>query len=244
MFNILFDFSVKINLVLGIKTKLKIILSDFINDSLLVSPNKIKQLMLHFKADEYGHRANLEKFDLGYGWVHYGLIRQLKPIRVLCVGSRHGYIPAILAQACKDNKKGRVDFVDAGFGEGDENHWSGVGFWKTEKGQSTFKKFGLKNYLKLFVMTTDDFKNKLRKNIEYDYIYIDGDHSFSGVKRDFNLFWPILRKGGFMAFHDVSVVGTKPEGEYGVNKLWEKVAKKNSIIFDFKGSGLGILQKN
>jgi hypothetical protein len=41
----------------------------------------------------------------------------MRPKRVLCVGSRYGYIPAICAYACKENNYGVVDFVDAGFDE-------------------------------------------------------------------------------------------------------------------------------
>ncbi len=35
-----------------------------------------------------------------------------------------------------------------------------------------------------------------------DFCYIDGDHSYNGVKRDINAFWPKLKSGGIMAFHD------------------------------------------
>jgi hypothetical protein len=227
----------------GIKTKLKKIIFFLSEGKKLTSDNKVRRLMRHFRVDEYGHRANYEHADLGYGWLHYGFLRSIKPNHVLCVGSRHGYIPSILAQACKDNGFGSVDFVDAGFGEDDENNWTGEGYWKTKSGEATFLKFDLHNFITLHVMTTDQFKKKLGKKIKYDYIYIDGDHSYKGVTRDYDLFWPTLRSGGFMSFHDVSIKGTKTEGEYGVWKLWKKISKKNALTFDYLGSGLGIIQK-
>lgn len=227
----------------GIKTKIKKTISLLREGKTLVSERKIKKLMHHFGVDEYGHQANFDRADLGYGWVHYGLIRANKPKNILCVGSRHGYIPAILAQACKDNGIGHVDFVDAGFGDGDEQHWTGEGYWKTKKGESTFLRFDLQNFITLHVMTTDKFKKISNKRIKYDYIYIDGDHSFKGVTRDYELFWPMLRSGGFISFHDISIKGKKPEGEYGVWKLWKKIAKKNAFSLEFLGSGLGVLQK-
>ena len=77
----------------GIKTLLcKLILKN----KSLVCEDKIKDLMLSFHADDVGHLACTKKADLGYGWLHYGFIRQLKPKRVLCVGSRYGFIPAVL----------------------------------------------------------------------------------------------------------------------------------------------------
>lgn len=197
--------------------------------------------MEYFKADTFGHRADIAKADLGYGWVHYGLIRAIKPRRVLCIGSRHGFIPAVLAQACKDNGKGQVDFVDPGYGPEDKNYWTGVGLWRTNKGKELFKKFGFKGWIKLYVTTSEEFAKKVKK--DYDYIYIDANHSYKGVFLDYRLFWPRLKANGFMVFHDILVTDPKPEGIYGVSKLWKKIAKHGFFELPFKGSGLGVIQK-
>jgi predicted O-methyltransferase YrrM len=202
----------------------------------------IRQLMDSFCVDEHGHRADLKSANLGYGFIHYAFIRLIKPKKILCIGSRYGYIPAILAQACKDNKTGKVYFVDAGFGPDDKNHWTGVGFWKTEKGRYIFSKFGLQKYIKLFVMTTAEYSKRFTGR-KYDYIYIDGDHSLEGVSRDFGFFWPQLNTEGFISFHDICVSTKKPEGLYGVKKFWSGISKKDAISFKFEDSGLGILQK-
>ena len=204
----------------------------------------IWQLMRHFQADERGHQANTQQADLGYGWIHYGLIRQQKPKKLLCIGSRYGFVPAVMAQACKDNEGGIVDFVDAGYGESDKNHWTGKAYWKTKPGLQCFEKFGLEKNIKIFVKTTQEFA-QINKKRTYDYIYIDGDHSYKGASLDYRLFWPKLKKGGFMVFHDVSVTGTLPEGEYGVGKLFNKIKQNQPhLIINFPISGLGILQKN
>lgn len=36
----------------------------------------------------------------------------------------------------------------------------------------------------------------------YDFMFIDGDHSYEGVKHDFASYLPMLQKGGAIAFHD------------------------------------------
>lgn len=36
-----------------------------------------------------------------------------------------------------------------------------------------------------------------------DLLFIDGDHSINGIKQDFELYSPFVRKGGIIAFHDV-----------------------------------------
>lgn len=203
----------------------------------------IKQLMEAFKAEEYGHQANLIQADLGYGFIHYGLIRQIKPQVVLCIGSRYGFIPAVLAQACKDNGTGTVYFVDAGLDESCDHAYTGEGFWRTKQSLKVFEDYKLGKHITTFVTTTKEFA-KLYPELIFDYIYVDGDHSFKGAMFDYKTFWPKLRPNGLMVFHDVSIKEKLAEGEYGVYRVLEKVQQKNAVItFPFLGSGLGIVQK-
>lgn len=189
-----------------------------------------------------GHQAIYRTGNLGFGFIHYALILNLKPARVLCVGSRKGYIPAICALACAENGRGRVDFVDAGYGEGDTNHWSGIGWWKRTDPDRHFSRFGANTRLSTYVMTTGEFAKRF--HYTYDYIYIDGDHSYEGASADWNLFWPRLRENGIMAYHDVSVRHTRTLGDFGVWKLWKEKVGAGGILFPFpKSSGLGMVQK-
>ena len=81
-------------------------------------------------------------------------------------------------------------------------------------------------------------------NITYDYIYIDGDHSYKGVVDDCIYFLPRLSKGGYLSFHDISVKGKRPDGIYGVWKVWSKlISDFKGIEIQYVGSGLGIIQK-
>ena len=36
-----------------------------------------------------------------------------------------------------------------------------------------------------------------------DFLFIDGDHSYEGVRRDFLDYGPMVRPGGLVAFHDI-----------------------------------------
>jgi predicted O-methyltransferase YrrM len=36
-----------------------------------------------------------------------------------------------------------------------------------------------------------------------DFLFIDGDHSYNGVKADFDLYAPLVRRGGMIALHDI-----------------------------------------
>lgn len=77
-----------------------------------------------------------------------------------------------------------------------------------------------------------------------DYLFIDGDHTYEGVKRDFELYAPLVRDGGVVALHDI--VQGPPENVGGVPTLWNEVKSRSrhiEIVQDReqKGYGIGVL---
>lgn len=214
----------------------------------VIAVNGVKRLIKLYAKEDNWHRLDIGTGNLGYGWVHYGLIRAGRPKRVLCIGSQYGFIPSVCAVACRDNHCGKVDFVDAGYDlndPNDDNSWrsGGVGFWKKVEPQRHFAKMGLDTYIKTYVTTSQDFYDKHAKKT-WQYIYVDGDHSYKGVKNDFENFWPRLTLGGMMSFHDINVkrfAGLKIE----IWKLWREIKASgahNTIEIEGK-FGLGIIQK-
>ncbi len=75
---------------------------------------------------------------------------------------------------------------------------------------------------------------------EVDLLFIDGDHSFAGVAADFEMYSPLVRRGGLVAFHDI-VPGT-PEDVGGVPEFWQQVHTDHAIEFveDWRQGGYGI----
>ena len=59
-----------------------------------------------------------------------------------------------------------------------------------------------KNILHHFKSTTTWFLSSVRREPDYDFIYIDADHTTVGVILDAELAWPQLKSGGIMAFDD------------------------------------------
>src|SRR4051794_31217464 len=43
-----------------------------------------------------------------------------------------------------------------------------------------------------------------------DFLLIDGDHTYDGVRRDFEDYGPLVRPGGMIAFHDIADPGELP----------------------------------
>lgn len=57
-----------------------------------------------------------------------------------------------------------------------------------------------------------------------DFLFIDGDHTYDGVKHDFEAFLPYVKEGGIIAFHDIMPRPEYPEIQ--VNKFWLEVKKQ------------------
>lgn len=55
-----------------------------------------------------------------------------------------------------------------------------------------------------------------------DVLFIDGDHSYEGVKKDYEMYAPLVRKGGIVAFHDI--INTIQQSN--VNAFWGEIKAK------------------
>jgi len=212
----------------------------------ILKPLAIKKFIRIFAKKDNWHNLVPDKSNLGYAFIHYSLIRNQIPKKVLCIGSKYGYIPAICALACRDNNYGKVYFVDAGFDfESDDPNlsWGGIGTWKKVDPQKYFGRFGIEKFISLNVMLTEKFAKK-KVNNNWDYLYLDGDHSYKGVKFDFKTFWPKLKKGGYCVFHDSNM---KEEGTdvYGVWKLIAEIKDRKDLqMIEIPGTyGLTVCQK-
>ncbi len=62
---------------------------------------------------------------------------------------------------------------------------------------------------------------KILKNKEIDLLFIDGDHTYEGVKQDFEMYAPLVKKNGIIAFHDIVVY--PPEYICDVDKFWKEI---------------------
>jgi len=68
---------------------------------------------------------------------------------------------------------------------------------------------------------------------QFDFIFIDGDHSYDGVKRDFELYKKFLSPRGYIGFHDIDPNHVFRDGPGGqVYKFWQELdyGSKTEII--------------
>jgi predicted O-methyltransferase YrrM len=75
-----------------------------------------------------------------------------------------------------------------------------------------------------------------------DLLFIDGDHSYAGVRQDFEMYSPLVRSGGVTAFHDIA----KTSSSIQVPRLWNEIKqnyKHKEIVHrtDNEAMGIGVL---
>jgi len=82
-----------------------------------------------------------------------------------------------------------------------------------------------------------------------DFLFIDGDHSYEGVKADFEMYAPLVRAGGCIAFHDIvpdAMMRTGvASGSYvgGVPVYWQELKARLPVVefvHDWSQDGYGI----
>lgn len=79
-----------------------------------------------------------------------------------------------------------------------------------------------------------------------DFLFIDGDHRYEGVKADYEMYAPLVAQGGLIGFHDIV---TGPAHEVGgVPAFWQELKQKHSaheFVANWKqgGYGIGLIQK-
>jgi len=85
------------------------------------------------------------------------------------------------------------------------------------------------------------------KNTKIDFLMIDGDHTYAGVKADFELYHKLVRKGGIIAFHDILDTPLHRGLFCRVDLFWDEISKDERfeayevIESDGAWGGIGIL---
>lgn len=145
---------------------------------------------------------NLERIEFYSGlgdsaWLLYGICRSAKPLVAVEIGSARGKSACYIGLALKHNGSGRLYAIDP--------HTSTN--WNDDKSVDTYDI--MRDHLQelrlsdVVVVLRDYSKaalNKVPKPI--DLLFIDGDHSYEGVKADWDNFTPHMSTFGVVVFHD------------------------------------------
>jgi SAM-dependent methyltransferase len=177
------------------------------------------------------HYTNINSTITFYGPMLYFLIRGLCCEHVLEIGVAEGYTAFYLANAVKDN--------GTRFGM-KNNMYYGVDNRKIPVAEK-LDELGLPN--KILHMDSKDLSSETFKDVVFDVVFQDGDHSTEAVIREFELFWPQLKGGGkgYWVFHDC--YGPAEEGFRAIKKRFDEKEFNGEYIRLDSVYGLAMIRK-
>jgi predicted O-methyltransferase YrrM len=74
------------------------------------------------------------------------------------------------------------------------------------------------------------------RNRKLDLLFIDGDHTYDGVRADWEMYAPLVAPDGLVAFHDI--LPQPPESGCEVSVFWQELKEKFEHREIVAGSGL------
>ncbi|MCH7526295.1 MAG: class I SAM-dependent methyltransferase [Planctomycetes bacterium] len=134
------------------------------------------------------------------------------PVRgdVVELGAWVGLTTSYLATACIAHGEGRVYAVDTfeGMKEGGGRYTSIRRYGGNTLGAFTeqIRRAGVEDVVEPLVGRTQDMA-RMYPGGPIRLLLIDADHSYEGVRRDFELWSPHVRPGGIVVFHDYHMLG-------------------------------------
>ena len=148
------------------------------------------------------------RLNIAEGALLYKYCRKVCDGTILEIGRKHGGSTVLMAAPLK---KGHLYSIDIVMHE-------------------CVKKYTL-NYDDKITFLTFDSKI-LKWDIPIDLVFIDGDHSYMGVRSDIKKFTPHVKKNGYVIFHDV--IGKKcilkPLIDKLINNGWVESDRADSML--------------
>jgi hypothetical protein len=168
---------------------------------------------------------------LGDGLLVYSIIQHMRAKVCVCIGSGGGFIPRIMTQA-------RIDLWHQGIFNGNADmNWgdigvtyvvdvcNGVGGNTDLENENSFYR---NKFHPRFIKETSErayYDFFVKQDIKIDFLFIDGDHSYEGVKLDFELYSKLLNENGVIVIHDTDEI-------YGKELIVSEDAKKDFYSFE------------
>jgi len=80
---------------------------------------------------------------------------------------------------------------------------------------------------------------------ELDFLFIDGDHTYAGVRKDFEMYGPLVKNGGLIALHDIAEHPARAAGD--AHRFWAEIRSQYQVE-EFvesweQGYGIGLIRK-
>ena len=180
---------------------------------------------------------------MGDGMLVYSFIQFIRAKVCVCIGSGGGFIPRLMTQS-------RYDLWEQKIFEGNKsNEWgdtgttiivdavNGIGGFTDWTEENSFLRFNFQPQIILETSERAFYDYFVRQDIKIDYLHIDGDHSYEGVKKDFELYSSIMSENGIITIHDI-------DQNYHDTFVVTENAKEDFVPFDGPAKYIKELEEN
>lgn len=144
-------------------------------------------------------------------------VKELRPKTVLEIGTNNGGSLFLFCRAADPNATVlSLDLPSGKFG-------GGYSIWRVPYYRA-FAGSGQRLRLLRQDSHTPESLARVRQELRgqpLEFLFIDGDHTYAGVKQDFLTYGPLVRPGGLIAFHDILPAPPKIGGE--VHRFWAEI---------------------
>ena len=166
----------------------------------------------------------------------YDLVAALKPQLLVELGTQHGLSFFTFCQSMREQSIDGTCYAIDTF-EGDK-HTEGY----DESVFNAVQEHARANYHGIAYIMRMLFNDALAhfSDESIDLLHIDGLHTYDAVSEDFQNWYPKVKPGGIIIFHDV-MARIK---DFGCWKFWEEIAPHHETFTFHHGFGLGVLRKN
>jgi predicted O-methyltransferase YrrM len=202
--------------LISLKTKIELELHD--KDEQIQPLLAEKKLL---KIPEFSVLSDLENGVAGHQLFFFNLARELNALEVLEIGL--GMANSTLTFLLALNETGgRLTSIEVA---------------PSADAMIRIKKSGLDNNWRLIEGASQDVRDRFLPGFELDILFIDGYHSYNQCKLDYELYSPLVRKGGYIIFHDSTIIS-------GVKKFTAELSRRNveTIYFPYS-NGIFVMRK-
>jgi cephalosporin hydroxylase len=165
---------------------------------------------------------NMRRAMQPYVLLLYEMTLELRPENVLEIGVRQAQSTRSILSALYKNGGGKLTSIDL------RDRTERIPdfllpFWSTVVGDSHSREI---------------FESVITPGYSCSLLLIDGDHSYEGVKKDYELYSPYVKKGGYILLHDIL------NKDCGVPQFWDEIYKSNThaVALNYGYAGMGIVQ--
>jgi predicted O-methyltransferase YrrM len=88
--------------------------------------------------------------------------------------------------------------------------------------QKNLERFEIANWIEMCAGSTDTWAEKLHDQ-QFNFVFIDADHTYKAVKTDFWNWSPMIKEGGWVAFHDTNQDFSHQAITDSVEKEWPEL---------------------